>query len=513
MQTIESYIADERVGLVKPAKGVDLYLCPCHGKAAQILAEHLPKEHLGCLPVNVEACCIGVVVWQRPHGSTRISTRHVSSNHLSMPVSRKQQAVIASSVPLPPEFTKTTSSRFIHSNEHHRLNDVDVSGAVPLAVGQCGVKHDDDLPEFNFVSVTANVATSNTSRSQQHLLAISQPPDQVKQLVDKYDDRYVSSQPWDDKDDQVRQLVHKYGNKYVSSQACDDNANDLLSPDQAKQLVHKYGDKYVSGQSWAGKDDELRSSNKVTQLVHKYGDKHVSAQPWNDNDDNLQSSDQVRQLVHKYGNRYDRAQPWDSNDDDLRPVDPLIHLVRKYGDKYVPDRPWDGDSDDFGPPPGQVRHPFRRYGNMHSSHPWDGRDDESPELYWDRTQRGCQRTWHPEPLLTDDQERDHYYHRRHHPQEHYDGMLPEVNIGPEQHVMAARRRWDYESLMHPAETRGWRSRTHRHFAGLHDEPVQDFVRHPYFDMEHDMVAPRPMPPFGVRRPWPGDWEPPRYRAF
>ncbi|GJM98065.1 hypothetical protein PR202_ga15040 [Eleusine coracana subsp. coracana] len=541
LQTIDSYIADERVGLVKPAKGVDLYLCPCHGKAAQILAEHLPKEHLGSLPVTGGASVIGIVVWQRPHSSTRVPTRHDGSDCLSMPVSRKQRAVIASSVPMPSQLTKTPSSHLIHSNEHRHLNDnddVSLSGAVPLGFGQCGIKHDDDLLEYNFVSVSnasANVATSHASRSQQHVPAISRALDQVKRLVDKYGNRDVSSQPSSDgNDDQVRQLIHKYGNRYVTSLPWDDNGDDLLSPEQVRQLIHKYGDRHGSAQPWDGNVDELRSSDQVRQRVHKYGNRYVSAQPGDD----LRPTDQVRQLVHKYGNKYVSAQPGDGNDDDLQPTDQVRQLVHKYGNRHDPAEPWDRKDDDLRPvdqpvqkygnkyvsaehdddlrPSGEVTQLVHRYGT-YSGHPWDSRYDDSPELYWDPIQSGHQRTWHPMLLAEYDRQRDHYYHRRHHLHEHYDGMLfhqqhgmEECYIGPEQHVMAAQRRWNLESVMHPDETLGWRSNTDQTL-GWRSNTDRRFVRQPYyFGLESDMVEPRPWSMFGVRRPWLGTWEPPHY---
>lgn len=78
LQTMDSYIADERVGLVKPAEGVEVYLCPSQGKTAQILADHLSKEHSGSLTVTGTSL-IGVVVWRRPHVSPRIPNRHDGS--------------------------------------------------------------------------------------------------------------------------------------------------------------------------------------------------------------------------------------------------------------------------------------------------------------------------------------------------------------------------------------------------------------------------------------------------
>ncbi|TVU08063.1 hypothetical protein EJB05_41448 [Eragrostis curvula] len=245
VQIIDSYIADERVGLVKPAQGVDLYLCPSHGKAAQILAEHLPKEHLGSLTVTGEASVIGVVVWRRPCASTSVPTKHDDFKRPSMSLSRNQRAVIASSVPMPSQHAKSPASHFIHSNEHPRLSDR--SDAVHPDFGHGGVKHDDDLPEYGVVNVSntsLNVATSHisSSRSQQHVSVVSPPPDLVNQIVRKYSNRCISAQPWDDigdelgPQDQERQIVRRYGNRYASAQPWDDNSDDLGPQDQGRQM-------------------------------------------------------------------------------------------------------------------------------------------------------------------------------------------------------------------------------------------------------------------------------------
>jgi hypothetical protein len=58
---------------VKVVEGVVMYLCPSHGKAAQILADHLPKEHLGSL-TETKTCIIGLIVWKRPNFSRKVPT-------------------------------------------------------------------------------------------------------------------------------------------------------------------------------------------------------------------------------------------------------------------------------------------------------------------------------------------------------------------------------------------------------------------------------------------------------
>ncbi|CAD6339116.1 unnamed protein product [Miscanthus lutarioriparius] len=200
MQTIDSYIADERVGLVKPAKGVELYICPSQGKTAQVLAEHLPKEHSGFLTVTGGVPVIGVFVWRRPHVSTQTPTRHEGSKVQSMPVSRKQQAVIATSVPMSPQLTKP-ASQFVNPNEHHCIA-YDATDDVPPGFGQGVVKDDNDLPVYDCTSISSRSLSPNEAmpysyRRQQHGQAHSPPMDLVRQLVRKYGGMYDSAQPWD----------------------------------------------------------------------------------------------------------------------------------------------------------------------------------------------------------------------------------------------------------------------------------------------------------------------------
>ncbi|KAG8094643.1 hypothetical protein GUJ93_ZPchr0012g20180 [Zizania palustris] len=203
LQTIDSYITDERVGLVKPADGVELYLCPSQGKIAQILVEHLPKEYSSSLTVT-ETSAIGVVVWRRPHASPRIPTILDDSKRQS--ISRKQQAMIASTVTLPSKPTKCLGPSTSSSNEHRNHQDV-VTDDVPPGFGPGVVRDDDELPEYDFVSIpnaAANATSSQAYGSWQHLQAASRPVDHVREMVRKYGSRTAAAQSWeDDNDDDI----------------------------------------------------------------------------------------------------------------------------------------------------------------------------------------------------------------------------------------------------------------------------------------------------------------------
>nr|XP_040249188.1 uncharacterized protein LOC109770998 [Aegilops tauschii subsp. strangulata] len=137
LKTIDSYTANETVGLVKPAQGITLYLCPSQGKAAQILADHLPKEHLRSLTVS-RTSIIGVVVWQRPHASSR--------------------EVVAAD--------------------------------VPPGVGSRVVRHQDGLPaEYNLVSVSNSAAdVTRTQSYKSHQLPVHTSNDtRIEEIIRKYD--------------------------------------------------------------------------------------------------------------------------------------------------------------------------------------------------------------------------------------------------------------------------------------------------------------------------------------
>uniref|UniRef100_A0ACD5WXZ5 Uncharacterized protein n=1 Tax=Avena sativa TaxID=4498 RepID=A0ACD5WXZ5_AVESA len=226
-QTIDSYIGDERVGLVKLAEGVELYLCP-RGKAAQVLADHLPKEHSGRLTV-AGTSIIGLVVWRRSHVSHKVPNRQavpksqamISSSvppRISQPPSRssdacrsqqdvpKSQATVSSSV-VPKTFQPP--SRSLNASCSHQ--DVATADVLP-GFGPGVVKDDDDLPEYDFVSDSnsaGNVTPPQTHGSHQ-LTSLSE--DRMRELIRKYGDTSVAAQPLNLDRDEFRSMVRKYGN-------------------------------------------------------------------------------------------------------------------------------------------------------------------------------------------------------------------------------------------------------------------------------------------------------------
>ncbi|XBH60425.1 hypothetical protein VPH35_115026 [Triticum aestivum] len=203
-QTIDSYIADERVGLAEPADGLELYLCPPQGKTLEILSQHLPKEHLGGLAV-AETSIIGIVVWRRP-SVPRVSShqRHDGSKRQSAP--RKPQVTGSTSAhrPSTPQNSHGVPPGFPNQRHHqHQEEDVTDDDVPPgFGPGVVARRDEDDLPEFNFVNPAANV-TTHAFKGQRHVPPTSaRPVEQMRELVQKYGKRSsVESRPWADDDD------------------------------------------------------------------------------------------------------------------------------------------------------------------------------------------------------------------------------------------------------------------------------------------------------------------------
>lgn len=203
LQTVDSYIADERVGLAEPADGLELYLCPPQGKTVEILSQHLPKEHLGGLAV-AETSIIGIVVWRRP-SVPRVSShqRHDGSKRQSAP--RKPQVTGSTSVhrPSAPQNSYGGPPGFANQRHQHQEEDVTDDDVPPgFGPGVVARRDEDDLPEFNFVNPAANV-TMHAFKGQRHVAPTSaRPVEQMRELVQKYGKRSsVESRPWADDDD------------------------------------------------------------------------------------------------------------------------------------------------------------------------------------------------------------------------------------------------------------------------------------------------------------------------
>uniref|UniRef100_A0A0E0G2W0 TFIIS central domain-containing protein n=2 Tax=Oryza nivara TaxID=4536 RepID=A0A0E0G2W0_ORYNI len=203
LQTIDSYISDERVGLAEPADGIELYLCPSQGKTVEILSRHLPKEHLESLAVSASSI-IGVIVWRRPNVPRMPAhPRHDGSRRPS--ILKKPQVTGSTPGPRPSLPMSSHGAPPGFPVQRHR-HEEDVTDDVPPGFGPGVARDEDDLPEFNFVNSSnpaANVTTTQAYKGRQHVpLTSARPVEQMRELVQKYGKRSsVQARPWDDDDD------------------------------------------------------------------------------------------------------------------------------------------------------------------------------------------------------------------------------------------------------------------------------------------------------------------------
>ncbi|TVU33001.1 hypothetical protein EJB05_24772 [Eragrostis curvula] len=197
LQTIDSYISDERVGLAEPADGIELYLCPSQGKTVEILSRHLPKEHLESLAVEGSSF-IGVVVWRRPN-VPRLPSHHRHDVSKRQSILKKPQ--VNNSIPRPSLPLNSYGAPPGFPNQRHQHEDV--TDDVPPGFGPGVARDEDDLPEFNFVN-SSNPAANVTAHAYKGRLHVpfARPAEQMRELVQKYGKRSsVQARSWDDDDD------------------------------------------------------------------------------------------------------------------------------------------------------------------------------------------------------------------------------------------------------------------------------------------------------------------------
>ena len=202
MQTIDAYISDERVGLAEPAEGIELYLCPPHGKTVEILSRHLPKEHQESLAVSGSSF-IGVVVWRRPNIPRVPTSHHRHDGSRRQSILRKPQVTNPAARPSLPLNSYGAPPGF--PNQRHHREEEDVTDDVPPGFGPGVARDEDDLPEFNFVNSSHPAATvrSHAYKGRPHVPPPSaRPSEQMRELVQKYGKRSsVQAHRWDDDDD------------------------------------------------------------------------------------------------------------------------------------------------------------------------------------------------------------------------------------------------------------------------------------------------------------------------
>lgn len=204
VQTIDAYVSDERVGLAEPAEGIELYLCPSHGKTMEILSLLLPKEHQESLAV-AGSSFIGVVVWRRPNIPRVPTSHHRHDGSKRQSILRKPQVTNPAARPSLPLNSYGAPPGF--PNQRHREEE-DVTDDVPPGFGPGVARDEDDLPEFNFVNSSHHAAnvSAHAYKGRPHVPPPSaRPAEQMRELVQKYGKRPSVQAPrsWDDDDDDI----------------------------------------------------------------------------------------------------------------------------------------------------------------------------------------------------------------------------------------------------------------------------------------------------------------------
>jgi hypothetical protein len=194
MQSIESYMADARVGFAEPSPGMELYLSPINEKMLEMFTQLLPKEHSDNLKASTKSL-VGVVVWRRPLVTTVSPRSHShhnqqnTSNRKSNNNNRRKEQVTSTNAP------KTSrSSISAHdpvkcalSNKNCDDDDGDVPPGFGHMVNRADISnnnnntirnYDDDLPEFDFGSTPKNANKGASS--------VVRPVQQIRELIQKY---------------------------------------------------------------------------------------------------------------------------------------------------------------------------------------------------------------------------------------------------------------------------------------------------------------------------------------
>ncbi|XP_068647463.1 uncharacterized protein [Aristolochia californica] len=216
-EVADSYMSDGRVGLAEPTPGVELYLCPPHEKAVEMLCNLLPKDQGETLK-TIDSGLIGIIIWRRVNVSSTISPKS-SSHHKQN--SRKQHV---SSLKTRRQEKENTARENLPSilgapPSNPKLADDDED--VPPGFGPPAAR-EEDLPEFEF----GKGGGSMPHQARQ----VTRPVEQMRELVHKYGqiealsnlDKWgpsaaprsipgpgpgeglrVETQPWNDDDDDI----------------------------------------------------------------------------------------------------------------------------------------------------------------------------------------------------------------------------------------------------------------------------------------------------------------------
>lgn len=216
-QAVESYVSDSRLGFAEPTPGVELYLCPPHGRVLDMLIKHLSKDSWELHDSTTDNALIGVVVWRKHHISSTISPnstqhhKHTFKKQQSMSRRSQEKDANVNNVNFLPKGSSMPSkpAQLPHDDDADDDDDIPPGFGPPK-----GSRDDDDLPEFNFAGNMNASSSSSMSRyphpqpRAQSISSSAPAADQMRQLVQKYGQTGNNTvpggfgiEPWNDDDD------------------------------------------------------------------------------------------------------------------------------------------------------------------------------------------------------------------------------------------------------------------------------------------------------------------------
>ncbi|KAI3522452.1 hypothetical protein L1887_00223 [Cichorium endivia] len=198
-ESVDSYIAEERVGFGEPSPGTEVYFCPPHKRITEMLSRLLSKDQTE-IQKSTDNGLIGVVVWRRPQPTAATLPPHHKHHNRKNLLSRKQETINtnANSKPLHPPPPPPPADGG---------GEEDDDDDIPPGFGPGVVARDeDDLPEFNFSS--GSNTSGQRSGSGSRMIQSNNAPRPVAHM---------------------RQLVHEFGqtgNNNINSNNSNNNNNN-----------------------------------------------------------------------------------------------------------------------------------------------------------------------------------------------------------------------------------------------------------------------------------------------
>ncbi|KAJ3691936.1 hypothetical protein LUZ60_012286 [Juncus effusus] len=209
LETIESYIADSRVGLAEPGPGVELYLCPSNEKMLELFTKLLPKDLSANLQLS-KTSLIGVIVWRRPVLTT-VSPKLQNNNNNKNNVKKENVGSVRSSSFRERERNNSALKTVRNDSKN---DDDDVPPGFGHMVGKN--KDDDDLPEFDFRASAKSVNVKPVQQMRDLIQKYGSSSSSTKSGIRK--NLSVETKSWNEDDDDIpewnpNQDYQKLGNQ------------------------------------------------------------------------------------------------------------------------------------------------------------------------------------------------------------------------------------------------------------------------------------------------------------